>query len=297
MISIGNIEISQVRHGGVMANGVYLGSNKLWPEDAPVPVQSGPVKFVANEAGATVGLVKDGSPSEVSLVYSLDGSTWSDYTIGQIFTLSNVGDMFCIRAKTTNSAFSTNWDKDFYQFSTTGDLSLMGNINTLLAADGEVESAGWFSDLFKNTTITDAGGLELPSVAVHANGYAYLFYGCSSMVVGPKRLPMLDNRAAGDSWPSGTYFHMFDGCSSLIESPVIDVEYGPLNTLEYMFQGCTSLRKITLSKATTWNRLRTSDWVNGVSSTGEFVCKASLPDTRGNRAIPPGWTKVDIDSV
>ena len=229
MISLGNIEIAEVRHGGVLANGVYLGSTKLWPEDAPVPVQADPVKFVANEAGATVGLMKNGSPPDVSLVYSLDGRTWSDYTIGQTFTLSNAGDIFCIRAKTTNSEFSGDNYSNHYYFSTTGDFSLMGNINTLLAADGEPAELRDFIGLFEGTTITDASGFELPSMVIGSGNYSRLFMKCSSLVVGPKRLPAL-------SFSEGLpYYAMFKGCTSLRESPVIDIEIGRDYAMGYMF--------------------------------------------------------------
>lgn len=59
-----------------------------------------------------------------------------------------------------------------------------------------------------------------------------------------------------------------------------------------MFKGCTSLNNISV-KFTEWNSDATTNWVDGVASTGTFVCPNMLPDERGVSRIPEGWTKED----
>jgi hypothetical protein len=46
--------------------------------------------FTANTAGSTVKLIKNGSPTTVTLETSTDGNTRTTYTIGDTITLSNI---------------------------------------------------------------------------------------------------------------------------------------------------------------------------------------------------------------
>lgn len=58
-----------------------------------------PLKFTAQDAGASVTFAKVGSPEEAQIVYSTDGTAWSDYSFGQEVALANRGDFVMFRAK------------------------------------------------------------------------------------------------------------------------------------------------------------------------------------------------------
>ena len=88
---------------------------------------------------------------------------------------------------------------------------------------------------------------------------------------------------------------MFEGCTSLTtapELPATDLAYAT-NCYQSMFQGCTSLNyiKAMLMALGYGDYGYTSNWVQGVASTGTFVKNASATwTTTGNDGIPTGWT-------
>ena len=100
MINLGNIEISDIRLGTSQVKAVYFGSEQVWGAIADW------LCFTAEETNSTVQLNKVGSPTEIYLEISTDGSTWKDYTwaenTGGTLTLANVGDKVYFRAKNEN---------------------------------------------------------------------------------------------------------------------------------------------------------------------------------------------------
>lgn len=63
-----------------------------------------------------------------------------------------------------------------------------------------------------------------------------------------------------------------------------------------MFAGCNSLNYIKCLKNTTISETyETYDWVQGVASTGTFVCATQDGWSSGKDGIPSGWT-VEIAS-
>jgi hypothetical protein len=46
--------------------------------------------FTANAANSSVKLVKNGSPTTVTLEKSTDGINWTTYSFGSLITLSNI---------------------------------------------------------------------------------------------------------------------------------------------------------------------------------------------------------------
>lgn len=117
--------------------------------------------FRAEQAGSTLKFAKAGSPPTVTVQYTTDGSTWQDYTIGSTITLTNVGDRVGFIAKTTNNGFSTS-NSAYHVFQGTGQLSVSGNINSLL-------------DRNNYRTITDIS-------TVSNRVFNWMFYGMTSLV-------------------------------------------------------------------------------------------------------------------
>ncbi len=56
-----------------------------------------------------------------------------------------------------------------------------------------------------------------------------------------------------------------------------------------MFNGCTKLNKVEVS-FTDWGEGNTSNWLNGVASTGDFICPDGLIKKSGADYIPERWS-------
>ena len=162
------------------------------------------------------------------------------------------------------------------------------------------------------TSLTTAP--ELPATTLADNCYSYMFYGCTSLTVAPA-LPAttLGNRCceymfygctslttAPTVLPATTlticcYQYMFYGCTSLTTAPAL-----PATTLadycyRHMFHKCTKLNYIKALFTTTPSTTYTSNWVNGVASTGTFVKnKDATWNVTGVHGIPEGWTVVNL---
>ena len=171
--------------------------------------------FTAEEANAKVALKKQGNPSPVSLKYSTDRITWSNYipgTTGDI-TLAKKGDKVWFRATLTNNSFYDDSD-NYYYFTFSKKITASGNVMSLLDAtcqqDSVPESA--FRGLFQNCDkLTTAP--ELPATHLADNCYSGMFRGCSSLT----KAPSLPATKLANSCYSG----MFRECTTLTESPTL----------------------------------------------------------------------------
>ena len=130
---IGNITISNVAVGSSAATALALGSTVVWTNE-PAPAAGPWLCFTASQASSSVMLSAVGSPDAVSLETSEDGSSWSDYTVGDTLTLADVGDKVYMRAKAENSTLSKN-NSNYYKFVMTGTIAASGNMQSLLKAD------------------------------------------------------------------------------------------------------------------------------------------------------------------
>ena len=162
----------------------------------------------------------------------------------------------------------------------------------------------------------------LPATTLGKGCYVRMFYGCTSLVKAPElpatTLPDVLNEG-GTSFPAfGCYSDMFGGCTALVQAPELPATtlggacygwmfYGctslvkapalPATTLTFycyaaMFQGCTSLNEIRVSATDISADRCTMDWVQNVSSTGDFYCNPDTAWTTGLNGIPTGWTRV-----
>ena len=84
---------------------------------------------------------------------------------------------------------------------------------------------------------------------------------------------------------------MFSGCTSLTTAPVLPATTLKSYCYSYMFRGCSKLNYIKAMFTTAPSTYYTSNWVNGVASTGTYVKNsAATYTTRGISAIPSNWT-------
>lgn len=171
--------------------------------------------FTAEQANSTLTLNKVWSPTAVSLETSTDWQTWSDYTIGSLITLVNIGDKVYWRNKSSTQDFNGYWDQ--YRFSITWSIVWSWDITSLLNKD--------FTD------------------TIPAFWFAYLFYGCTQLTTPPK----LPATILSSYW----YYYMFSGCLWLTEAPSLPATTINANCYRYMFYWCSNMVTLPKLPATT----------------------------------------------
>lgn len=213
--------------------------------------------FRAEEANSTVAMQAINSAPSLSLEYSTDGTTWSDFIVGTTtVTLANVGDSVLMRAKTTNDKTGSS-GSDYNTFVLTGKVAASGSILYLLDKDGGDPTSTLpercFNNLFRQqSALTTAP--KLPSLNLGPYSYSNLFFYCDSLT----------------------------GC------PVVQATSLDNLSLANMFNGCRSLNSIKIAYTGNFTNAFTG-WVWDVSSTGTFYYNGS-DTSRGGDAIPNNWT-------
>ena len=268
-------------------------------------------RLTSLEDGNEVSIVKNGTPADVTLEYSVDdGFSWIAYTIGTGIPL-NTNDFVLFRGD--NSTFSQT-TLNYYNVTATKTVNASGNIMSLLDKSCELISLSGkiyvFQKLFiNNNNLVDTSDLSLPATTLTSLCYAHMFKNCTSLTAAPE-LPAttLATRCYYDMFfgctslettptlPATTladncYSYMFQDCTSLTQAPELPAQTLADDCYFYMFYGCTSLNKIEVA-FTTWNPTNaTSNWLQNVSSTGTFICPEELDtSTRDVSHIPSGWT-------
>ena len=165
-----------------------------------------------------------------------------------------------------------------------------------------------YRNLF-NGCINLTSAPDLPATALAISCYANMFYGCSKLTT-PPVLPATTlaegcyqalfynctSLTTAPELPATTlaptcYKHLFQGCTSLTTAPELNAETLVSGCYTNMFYGCSKLNYIKALFTTTPSAEYTSNWVNGVASTGTFVKnrEATWNET-GVNGIPTGWT-------
>lgn len=143
-----------------------------------------------------------------------------------------------------------------------------------------------YSSMFEGCkSLTSIPENFLPATDLHYSCYYNMFAWCTSLTTVP------ENLLSATKLSSHCYWSMFKGCKALTKAPTL-----PALTLEEMcysnmFQSCTNLNYV---KALFVERNRydaTSNWLDGVSSSGTFVKNAAATwNDVGASGVPEGWT-------
>ena len=179
---------------------------------------------------------------------------------------------------------------------------------------------------YSNTVLTDASGIILTngSLKCNDNTFRQMFYGQKRLEKGPQTPPSIE---ANTKSIIGVFDSMFNNCikmESCFDNINIDASKIP-NSPSYarftcrnmfrstkikkmgitytgtkfgsaqflnMFYGCSELNQIEVNFTTWPSTAFMGNWVNGVSSTGTFICPEALPINYATNRIPPGWTVV-----
>ena len=183
--------------------------------------------------------------------YTLTSSTGSEYVE------VSAGDKVKVRGNLTGTGY-----ENYYSYFSVYDVNfkLRGNIMSLIDSTGFATATTIPSyslqKLFENNTgLTDASDVLIPATSIDYVSMQYMFRGCTSLVKAP-------------------YFY--------------EVALGG-SSCRGMFSGCTSLNYIKCL-ATTAGEGYTTDWVQGVASTGTFVKNPNTTWVTGVNGIPSGWT-------
>ena len=241
--------------------------------------------------GGDITLTKNGSPTEVTLEYLLEGTpnwiTWTESSNVRTITLTAGQKVFIRNTSETQTSFSVD-ASNYYQFAFTGTVETHGNINSLLCKNAEsVISLTSFCYAFvfnACTSLITAPNLPANTLADYC--YYRMFQNCTSLTTAPE-LP-------STTLVQSCYAHMFRECTSLIVAPEL-----PANTLVAycyyaMFHSCTSLRDIRTQMTDISASSCIDAWLSNTSPTGDFYCPAELTIPTGASGIPSGWTRHDI---
>ena len=151
-----------------------------------------PITFSALEENSTVKIyVHTGNPVTNKLYYKKNTDySWSKYNVDDIITLENVGDT--VSFKNENNTFSS-W-QNFLSFDIIGKVEVFGNILSL--TNYNENSAAKFTYAFNNCTgLANASNLLLPTLNVLYCDYYHMFDGCTNLINPPIILPRLNIRS------------------------------------------------------------------------------------------------------
>lgn len=193
-------------------------------------------------------LFGDGPRAEI--MYSINGGPWTQIVVTsttqtlEVFSVS-AGDV--VRFYSPTGTYGGTFGSQVPTVSdsrTTAKFTVSGNIMSLYNfADGN-KCAGWrFTKLFNGVTgLTDASELILPDTVTTAC-YGGMFWGCKSLVSGPKLPAKVLDYYDDIATPIGTdcYNRMFYECTSLSAAPELPATVLAPHCYERMFYGCTGM--------------------------------------------------------
>lgn len=217
--------------------------------------------FTAEQDNSTISM--SGSPSNINLLYSLDGKEWVEFIPGTTtITLPTIGSCVWMKAGENGNSVISSVSGPTRTFVLTGRIAASGSLNSLANGKVNITTGIKYYSLFKNCTALVTAP-ELPSTSLAAHGYRDMFFGCSNLIKAPY-LP-------AKTLTTYCYYCMFYNCRKL-------------NSVEVRFSAFDA---------------NTSDWMHNVASSGTLYCPDTLGTNetigRGSSRCPAGWTVVNID--
>lgn len=159
--------------------------------------------------------------------FAIDGRGWQTLLANTNSPAIKRGQTISFKAKYTPIA-----GVGVCNFSINQPCNLLGNIMSILIGDNMTPYT--FHRLFSGCkTIRSVRMLKLPAMKLANYCYAKMFEGCTSLVDTPK-LPATTLSAS-------CYTNMFEGCTSLVDIPELPATKLESGCYSSMFNGCTSL--------------------------------------------------------
>lgn len=264
-----------------------------------------------------------------TIEYSFDKSTWNSVYINTTNTKNitictiPVGGKAYFRSNNNRIDYKAYNSSGYINFNyfvlkspkLTPQFVISGNIMSLTHGDnfiGVKNTAPYeFIALFYSCdAIYDASNLILPATSLGKYAYAYMFSYCTNLITAPTLpatnldyacycgmfysaenlkntqsiLPSLDLKQY-------CYKDMFMQCYELEKAPILPALKLQLYCYQSMFQNSLKINYIKAMFTTYPSGTYTTNWVNGVASTGTFVKNSAATwDVTGTYGIPSGWT-------
>lgn len=313
------MDFSNVTNWTIPEGEVVSVSNKgaiIWENNTTIPF------YIQNDSNTTITVT-----FSVSLSYTVHPTLYAKSYLTSTSTWVSIGKLFDSTALPTTTIspgyrkyFKCTLD-DIYTLQKTairvnGSYSVGGNIMSLYYGDNFKDKNTFpkpttdyeFSGLFYNeTNLLSAKQLYMP--AVHPYSYQGMFYGCTSLTTAPKIVRKstyercyqnmfngCTSLTAAPALPAtylseGCYVSMFQGCTSLAEAPALPATTLANYCYARMFSGCTNLNSVTTYAQDISATNCLSNWLDGVSSTGNFYNLGGVTYPTGASGIPEGWTE------
>lgn len=297
--------IQDARLGTTQLSSIYLGSTQLWQAH---DYSQDPFTIEALEDNVTISI---NNQQACQLTYTKNGTTSQTLTVS-----ANVTEALNVTLDTGDKLTleSTNWIQYGAKghFTVSGQFKVYGNWQSLKNYSTSVDQQGCQGAFKDNIGLTDASNLVMPATSLGQNAYNGFFNGCSSLVSGPKELPvngdnshaLMFNGCTSLINPpkllftnvySGGCNQMFKGCTSLVKAPDLNATNIGNWGCYQMFYGCTNLNYLKCMATTKTGGSNFSSWLYGVAASGTFVKDAnSTLWGSGVSGIPSGWTIVNV---
>ena len=150
---------------------------------------------------------------------------------------------------------------------------------------------------------------ELPATNLADNCYGYMFESCTSLTKAPElsattlvyycynsmfsgctNLTQVQSILPATTLAIGCCSSMFWKCTNLTTAPELPATTLLRNCYNSMFRNCTKLNYVKAMFTTTPSSEYTSNWLDGVASTGTFVKnRLATWNVTGSNGIPEGW--------
>ena len=224
--------------------------------------------YIKNEGyeSGTIGFYPNGDELRENLEYKIDNGSWAKIVDNMedesiYFDLQPNSKLY-LRGTTGHWKNVEGEGPYFEEFGF--DISIGGDLRTLLD----------YTDVDSVTTIPE---------------------GCFNYAFTIGSLVSIDNLTLGSSVTTIEHKalqQMFDGCSQIQKGlDLSGVTTLGTDALMYMYNGCSSLNEAYAPNVSTWDRNKTSSWMNDVASTGVLYKPANLTIPTDNASgVPSGWT-------
>lgn len=231
-----------------------------------------PLALLALDDNASVMLESVGGMSDVYLM-SNDGINWTPMEYNTSY-LMRKGEARYFKSSGTGTVATPSI---YSRFVLTGRFEAYNNIASMSSSETELAVPGLFENC---TTLLRAPSLSTAEV-IAQNGCYRLFAGCTLLT----KAPALPAMQLG----TGCYREMFSGCTSLTKAPYLPAGLIPEQGYYQMFYGCSNLSEIRCEAFEISTSNCVTDWVTGVSSTGDFYGNQNAGWLTGDNGIPSGW--------
>jgi hypothetical protein len=203
-----------------------------------------------------------------TMEYSTDTVTWNSVTSGTAYTSSTGGLIYFRGTFAENRLFTTNASTNAWATSAS-KMKVSGNLNALLnyASPPDTVGENCYAYMFYGcTSLVDVSGLTLPAATLGYLCYGRMFAECTSLV----NAPALPATTLAES----CYAAMFLNCKSLVNAPALPVTTLAESCYGAMFAGCSSLVNAPALPATT---LTNRCYINMFETCTSLVNAPALP--------------------